>query len=54
MTKTIVKYPFKVDHVGSFLRTEKLKQARSDYKNNQIDQSGLKAVEEEEIKKIVK
>lgn len=54
MSKTLVQAPIRANHVGSFLRTERLKQARADFKNNQIDHSALKAVEKEEIKKIVK
>src|SRR5699024_9258410 len=43
----------KADHVGSLLRTERLKQARIDFENKKIDQQQLTAVEDEEIEKIV-
>ena len=36
MTKTIVKTPFRADHVGSFLRTEPIKEARKAYVNREI------------------
>ena len=33
MAKTLVKAPFKADHVGSLLRPESLLKARNDYKS---------------------
>ena len=36
MTKTLVKAPFKADHVGSLLRPENLLQARKDYKEGKL------------------
>jgi 5-methyltetrahydropteroyltriglutamate--homocysteine methyltransferase len=53
MTKTLVKAPFKADHVGSFLRTAPLKEARTAYVNGEIDKDALKAVEDKEIEKLV-
>ncbi|MCM3537342.1 5-methyltetrahydropteroyltriglutamate--homocysteine S-methyltransferase [Priestia endophytica] len=53
MTKTLVKAPFKADHVGSFLRTAPLKEARTAYANGEIDKDALKAVEDKEIEKLV-
>lgn len=53
MTKTLVKAPFKADHVGSFLRTAPLKEARTAYANGKIDKDALKAVEDKEIEKLV-
>lgn len=53
MTTTLVKAPFKADHVGSFLRTAPIKEARTAYANGEIDQDALKAVEDQEIEKLV-
>lgn len=53
MTNTLVKAPFKADHVGSFLRTSPLKEARTAYTNGEIDRAALKAVEDQEIEKLV-
>lgn len=53
MTTTLVKAPFKADHVGSFLRTAPIKEARTAYANGEIDQDALKAVENKEIEKLV-
>lgn len=53
MTKTLVKAPFKADHVGSFLRTEPIKEARNAFANGEIDIEALKAVEDQEIEKLV-
>lgn len=47
------KIPFKADHVGSFLRTEPIKEARKAYANGEIDQAALKEVEDREIEKLV-
>ena len=46
--------PFQYDFVGSFLRPEKLKQARANYEANKINQEQLKAVEDECIIELVK
>src|SRR3954467_8549832 len=53
MTKTLVKAPFKADHVDSFLRTEPIKVARKAYANEEIDKDALKAIEDQEIEKLV-
>lgn len=53
MTKTLVKAPFKADHVGSFLRTEPIKAARKAFVNGEIDRAALKVVEDKEIEKLV-
>ncbi|WP_342048665.1 5-methyltetrahydropteroyltriglutamate--homocysteine S-methyltransferase [Bacillus sp. OTU530] len=53
MTTTLVKAPFKADHVGSFLRTAPIKEARTAYANEEIDKDALKAVEDTEIAKLV-
>ncbi|MFB9758715.1 5-methyltetrahydropteroyltriglutamate--homocysteine S-methyltransferase [Ectobacillus funiculus] len=53
MTTTLVKAPFKADHVGSFLRTAPIKEARTAYANEEIDKEALKAVEDTEIAKLV-
>ncbi|MEH7605518.1 5-methyltetrahydropteroyltriglutamate--homocysteine S-methyltransferase [Priestia megaterium] len=53
MTKTLVKAPFKADHVGSFLRTIPLKEAREAYANGKINKGDLKSVEDKEIEKLV-
>jgi 5-methyltetrahydropteroyltriglutamate--homocysteine methyltransferase len=53
LTKTLVKAPFKADHVGSFLRTEPIKEARKAFANGEIDKAALKDVEDKEIEKLV-
>lgn len=45
--------PFRYDYVGSFLRPERLKEARAKFKAGHIDASELKKVEDEEIIKLV-
>lgn len=45
--------PFRYDFVGSFLRPERLKQARADFKAKKIDVQALKQVEDEEITKLI-
>ena len=49
-----LKTPFRYDFVGSFLRPEKLKKARIQFDNGQIDYTALKAVEDEAITELVK
>ncbi|WP_252342984.1 5-methyltetrahydropteroyltriglutamate--homocysteine S-methyltransferase, partial [Priestia megaterium] len=51
--KTLVKAPFKADHVGSFLRPTPLKEARKAYANGTINKADLKSVEDKEIEKLV-
>ncbi len=46
--------PFRADHVGSILRTAPLKKARIQREKGEIDAAALKAVEDEEIRKIIK
>ena len=48
------KPPFRADMVGSLLRTAPLKDARAKRERNEIDADRLRAVEDEEIRKIVK
>ncbi|HLA21096.1 MAG TPA: 5-methyltetrahydropteroyltriglutamate--homocysteine S-methyltransferase, partial [Pseudolabrys sp.] len=45
--------PFRADHVGSLLRTEPLKQARSQRAAGQLSAAELTAIEDAEIKTIV-
>ena len=55
MTKVIakVKAPFYADHVGSFLRTDAIKNARQAFFNGEIEKDELTRVEDEEIEKLV-
>ncbi|WML37989.1 5-methyltetrahydropteroyltriglutamate--homocysteine S-methyltransferase [Neobacillus sp. OS1-2] len=53
MTKTAVKAPFKADHVGSFLRTEEIKEARYACANGKINKDDLREIEDQEIEKLV-
>ena len=46
--------PFRADHVGSFLRTEPLKDARLKFAAGEIDAAALDQIETEEITKLVK
>jgi 5-methyltetrahydropteroyltriglutamate--homocysteine methyltransferase len=48
------KPPFRADHVGSLLRPQVLKEARAQRKEGKIDAAGLKAVEDEAIKRVIK
>ncbi len=45
--------PFTVDHVGSFLRPERLKEARQRFSENRLTENELRSIENEEIKKLV-
>ncbi|WP_077596835.1 5-methyltetrahydropteroyltriglutamate--homocysteine S-methyltransferase [Oceanobacillus kimchii] len=54
MTQTVVKAPFKADHVGSFLRTEPIKEARQAFLDGKLEKDALKAIEDQEIEKLVK
>ncbi|MEZ5786905.1 MAG: cobalamin-independent methionine synthase II family protein [Xanthobacteraceae bacterium] len=45
--------PFRADQVGSLLRTEALKQARSQHQSGAITDDALRQVEDAEIKKII-
>ncbi|SDN68864.1 5-methyltetrahydropteroyltriglutamate--homocysteine S-methyltransferase [Bacillus sp. OK048] len=53
MTKTLVKAPFRADHVGSLLRPERIHQARKDFQAGNISTQELHVIETEEIKNIV-
>ncbi|MBM7693875.1 methionine synthase II (cobalamin-independent) [Peribacillus deserti] len=53
MTKTLLKAPFRADHVGSFLRPERLKQARLKKQNGEITADQLRKIEDEEIIRLV-
>ncbi|RKQ33881.1 5-methyltetrahydropteroyltriglutamate--homocysteine S-methyltransferase [Oceanobacillus halophilus] len=53
MTKTLVKAPFRADHVGSLLRPERIHQARKDFQNGKINAEELHNIETEEIKRVV-
>jgi 5-methyltetrahydropteroyltriglutamate--homocysteine methyltransferase len=46
--------PFRADHVGSFLRSPALKDARAKRERGEIDAAQLKAVEDREIESIIK
>ena len=46
---TLKKAPFKADHVGSFLRPERLKKARLQKENGEITAEELRKIEDEEI-----
>jgi 5-methyltetrahydropteroyltriglutamate--homocysteine methyltransferase len=48
------KPPFRADMVGSLLRTAPLKDARAKREKSEIDANQLRAVEDEEIRKIIK
>src|SRR6266540_3287050 len=48
------KPPFRADHVGSLLRSGPLKQARARRERGDIGAEGLKAIEDDEIVKIIK
>ena len=53
MTKTLVKAPFRADHVGSLLRPERIHQARKDFQKGNLTSLQLHEIETEEIIKIV-
>ena len=46
--------PFRADHVGSFLRSPALKEARAKRENNEITADQLKAVEDREIESLIR
>ncbi len=48
------KPPYRADHVGSFLRTAPLKDARAKREKNEISAAALKEVEDREIEKLIK
>ena len=49
-----VNAPHRHDTVGSFLRTERLKKARKDFEEGNINGEELTKIEDEEIKKMLK
>ncbi|RLL43717.1 5-methyltetrahydropteroyltriglutamate--homocysteine S-methyltransferase [Oceanobacillus piezotolerans] len=53
MTKTLVKAPFRADHVGSLLRPESIHKARKDFQEGKISAEQLHEIETKEIKRIV-
>ena len=46
--------PFRVDHVGSYLRPKDLVEAREKFANGEISREELTAVEDKEIRELVK
>ncbi len=48
------KPPFRADHVGSFLRTTAIKEARAKREKNEITAAQLKAIENREIESLIK
>ena len=46
--------PFRADHVGSLLRTREVLQARDDRGQGRITDAQLRAIEDAEIRKVVK
>lgn len=50
---TNIKGPFRYDIVGSFLRPQRLKEARQQYAQGSLSQSELTAIENEEITTLV-
>src|SRR5437868_1045196 len=46
--------PFRADHVGSLLRPQRVHQARDDFAAGKITAADLRAVEDEEITKVVR
>ncbi len=48
------KPPFRADHVGSLLRTRKVLQARDDRQHGRITDTQLRAIEDAEIRQVVK
>ena len=46
--------PFRADHVGSFLRTDRIHDARARHDAGDLDDAGLKAVEDREILDLIR
>ncbi|MEK0082851.1 5-methyltetrahydropteroyltriglutamate--homocysteine S-methyltransferase [Benzoatithermus flavus] len=46
--------PFRADHVGSFLRPQRLREARDRFARQEIDAAALRAVEDDCIREVVK
>ncbi|WP_026694284.1 5-methyltetrahydropteroyltriglutamate--homocysteine S-methyltransferase [Peribacillus kribbensis] len=53
MTKTLTQIPFRADHVGSFLRPKRLKDARKKKQNGEITAEELRGIEDEEIIRLI-
>ncbi|KYD02717.1 MULTISPECIES: 5-methyltetrahydropteroyltriglutamate--homocysteine S-methyltransferase [Heyndrickxia] len=53
MTKTLIKAPFRADHVGSLLRPARIHKARKDFQEGHITAQELHEIETDEIKKVV-
>jgi 5-methyltetrahydropteroyltriglutamate--homocysteine methyltransferase len=51
---TRTKPPFRADHVGSFLRPARLKDARAQHEKGDISADALRKIEDEEIAKVVR
>ena len=49
-----IRAPYKYDIVGSFLRPERIKEARKDFSKGKINEIDLKKIEDEEIEKLIK
>ena len=49
-----VRPPFRADHVGSLLRPAALKAARERHSKGHISTAELRAIEDEEIKRVIK
>jgi len=45
--------PFRADHVGSLLRPQRLRQARTDWQQGKLPLADLRAMEDDEIRRIV-
>lgn len=54
MTATSGKPPFRADHVGSYLRPRRLTEAREQHAAGKLDDAGLRAVEDDCIRQVVK
>ena len=46
--------PYRADHVGSFLRSAPIKDARAKHEKGAISDAELKTVEDREIEKLIK
>ena len=46
--------PFRAEHVGSFLRPPALKEARAKHERGELDDAGLKAVEDKAIEQVIR
>ena len=53
ITMSNLQTPFRYDYVGSFLRPEKLKQARRQFDEGKIPYAELKVVEDEAITELI-